>query len=214
MTTVPEYGWSTAQAKGIARLLLPEIIAVSARQGIPLGQGARVLDLGCGNGYIAGSLIERGCEVTGVDASAQGIEIARGTYPGGRWIHGVIDDEGADLLGGGFDVVISTEVVEHLYAPRVWASVALRTLRPDGIMLCSTPYHGYLKNLSLSLFDKWDAHVNPMWDGGHIKLWSPRTLGRLLDRTGFDRIGWAGIGRAPWLWKSMLMWGRRPAPRA
>lgn len=211
MTTVPEYGWSTPQAKGSARLLLPAILKIAQRQGFPPGPGLRVLDLGCGNGYIAGSLLAQGCEVTGVDASAQGIEIARETYPNGTWLQVVVDDSCPPLPGTPYDVVISTEVVEHLYAPKAWARAAHRSLRPGGLFICSTPYHGYLKNLTLSVFDKWDRHANPMWDGGHIKLWSPRTLSKLLTRTGFEDIGWLGVGRAPWLWKGMLMWGRRPA---
>jgi 2-polyprenyl-3-methyl-5-hydroxy-6-metoxy-1,4-benzoquinol methylase len=40
----------------------------------------RVCDLGCGNGYLAGKLAAAGFDVTGVDASQSGIEIARQVY--------------------------------------------------------------------------------------------------------------------------------------
>jgi predicted HicB family RNase H-like nuclease len=48
----------------------------------------------------------------------------------------------------------------------------------------STPYHGYWKNLMLALTGKMDAHFTALWDHGHIKFWSMRTLGELLREGG------------------------------
>jgi 2-polyprenyl-6-hydroxyphenyl methylase/3-demethylubiquinone-9 3-methyltransferase len=106
-----------------------------------------------------------------------------------------------------FDLVISTEVVEHLYAPRAYVAGCYKAVRPGGRFICSTPYHGYLKNLAIALFDGWDRHANPLWDGGHIKLWSYDTLGKLLRETGFTNLQFRGAGRVPFLWMTMLMSG-------
>ena len=83
-------------------------------------------------------------------------------------------------------------------------------LRPGGRFDCSTPYHGYLKNLVIALAGKWDVHANPLWDGGHIKLWSRNTLSQLLRETGFQNLHFRGAGRAPYLWMSMVMSGDKP----
>ena len=72
----------------------------------------------------------------------------------------------------------------------------------------STPYHGYLKNLALAITGKMDAHFGPLWDGGHIKFWSRKTLSRLLEEKGFEVTDFAGCGRVPYLWMSMLVKGR------
>ena len=69
----------------------------------------------------------------------------------------------------------------------------------------STPYHGYLKNLMLSLFDHWDFHHTVLWEGGHIKFWSRKTLGRLLEQNGFKVLSFQGVGRMPFIWKSMII---------
>jgi 2-polyprenyl-6-hydroxyphenyl methylase/3-demethylubiquinone-9 3-methyltransferase len=98
-----------------------------------------------------------------------------------------------------FDIVISTEVVEHCYAPRAWAVFANAALRPGGIFICSTPYHGYLKNLVLALSGKLDAHFTALWDGGHIKFWSRSTLSQLLLEVGFSDPHFCGPGRLPLL---------------
>jgi hypothetical protein len=109
------------------------------------------------------------------------------------------------------DAVVSTEVVEHLYAPRPYARRCFEAVRRGGRFVCTTPYHGYLKNLAISVCGKWDSHVNPWWDGGHIKLWSRRSLSRLLTETGFRNLQFAGVGRVSRLWMSMAVAGDRPA---
>lgn len=75
----------------------------------------------------------------------------------------------------------------------------------SGYLVISTPYHGYLKNLALSIFNKWDDHHTPLWHGGHIKFWSRIMLTQLLEENGFQVIAFHGVGRLPWLWKSMIL---------
>jgi hypothetical protein len=73
----------------------------------------------------------------------------------------------------------------------------------------STPYHGYLKNLVISLLDKWDSHHTALWHGGHIKFWSQSTLTQLFSENGFTVCGFFGVGRVPFLWKSMIIVGQK-----
>lgn len=72
-------------------------------------------------------------------------------------------------------------------------------------MIISTPYHGYLKNLALAATGKLDNHFTVLWDGGHIKFWSVKTLSKLLEEYGFEVVEFKGSGRIPYLWKSMLL---------
>ncbi len=57
---------------------------------------------------------------------------------------------------------------------------------------------------------KLDRHFTALWDGGHIKFWSRRTLSALLQEAGFELVAFRGAGRWPWLWKSMLIAARKP----
>jgi len=173
--------------------------------------GTRVLDVGCGNGFLCGEFLKRGCEVVGTDLSPQGIDLARKTYHNGRFELLAADTEVLQQLGEPpFDIVISTEVVEHLDAPRAWAKACFEALKPGGRFICTTPYHGYFKNLMISLLGKWDTHVNPLWEGGHIKLWSKRTLSRLLREAGFRTLEFRGAGRIPGLWMTMIARATKP----
>tara|TARA_R110002074_G_scaffold386404_1_gene568082 strand:- start:192 stop:527 length:336 start_codon:yes stop_codon:yes gene_type:complete len=50
-----------------------------------------------------------------------------------------------------FPVVISLEVVEHLYAPRNFAKTLFNLVAANGHAIISTPYRGYLKNLAIAV---------------------------------------------------------------
>jgi 2-polyprenyl-3-methyl-5-hydroxy-6-metoxy-1,4-benzoquinol methylase len=165
-----------------------------------------ICDLGCGNGHISGRLAQLGYDVTGIDASASGIQIARRTYPRVEFVHALID---RDLSLGQFDLVISSDVIEHLYRPSDLLEAAVSQLKPNGQILLGTPYHGYFKNLVLAATGKMDAHFSALHDGGHIKFFSVNTLSKLMHGHGFDDLSFTFYGRAPWLWKNMICHARK-----
>lgn len=57
----------------------------------------------------------------------------------------------------------------------------------------------------LALLGQMDRHYHALWDGGHIKFWSRKTLTKLLEEQDFCVIEFKGCGRLPFLWKSMLL---------
>jgi 2-polyprenyl-3-methyl-5-hydroxy-6-metoxy-1,4-benzoquinol methylase len=164
----------------------------------------KVLDLGCGNGSLSHYIAQVGYEVVGVEDSASGVQIAAQNSPDCRFIHASIYDLPYTQLEHSFDVVIAVEVIEHLIYPRELLRAAKRCLKPEGKLILTTPYHGYLKNLLLALSGKMDQHFTVLWDGGHIKFFSVATLSRLLKEEGFDSLQFKFTGRSPYLWKSML----------
>lgn len=165
--------------------------------------GIRVFDLGCGNGCITHALSSEGYHVTGVDPSSEGIAMARQNYPSLDLHQGSGYDDLAALFGQ-YDAVISLEVIEHLYDPRQFVKMVKKLLKPSGIAIISTPYHGYWKNLALALTGKMDKHFTALWDHGHIKFWSIPTLRQLLEEQGFTGIEFLRVGRVPFLAKSMV----------
>jgi len=203
MTTVlpaSQYRFDSAAPPHTADYLTTHIISMCRRI-----SARRILDLGCGNGALCGALSDAGFNVTGCDPSEEGIEFARRTYPHCQFfLLGVYDDP-TTLGDAHFDVVVSTEVVEHLFFPRALPRFAVQVLQPRGHLVLSTPYHGYIKNVVLALSGKFDSHFTALWDGGHIKFWSRTTLTKLLHEEGFLITGFVGAGRMPYLWKSMIL---------
>ncbi|MFZ2449494.1 MAG: methyltransferase domain-containing protein [Methylovulum miyakonense] len=163
----------------------------------------RVFELGCGNGAAAASLSNKGFEVVGIDPSEEGITISQREYPNIRLERG---DCYSDLAGqfGQFPIVLSLEVVEHVFLPREYARRVYELLEEGGVAVISTPYHGYWKNLALALTGKMDAHFTALWDFGHIKFWSESTLRQLLEEAGFKSIQFMHVGRIRLLAKSMI----------
>ena len=202
------YGWTSGTAPHSCHYIAPIVLARITKLGV-----IRVLDVGCGNGAFCRILKDAGFDVTGVEYDEAGVRIATQEHPDIRFFCCGVQDDPADLLaqsGGRFDAVVSTEVVEHLFTPQMLPQFARRVLKPGGWLLVSTPYHGYLKNLLLAIAGRWDAHHSPLWHGGHIKFWSRATIGTLLTREGFDVVKFVGVGRLPFLWKSMLLIARLP----
>jgi 2-polyprenyl-3-methyl-5-hydroxy-6-metoxy-1,4-benzoquinol methylase len=168
--------------------------------------GAVVLDLGCGNGSFIAMFRDRGWDLHGTDFSDTGIQVAKRSFPGIDFILADASAPAGDMLErvGQVDLIISTEVIEHLYNPRGFLKNAYDLLRPGGMLVLTTPYHGYLKNVFLALTGKMDQHFTVLWDHGHIKFWSVKTLSQVLTEAGFHDLKMTGAGRLPWLWKSMV----------
>lgn len=175
------------------------------------GRRVDALEVGCGNGAWARRLSDAGHRVWGIELAEQSIEVARAQAPAARFAVGSAYDDLGRLFPeqASWDAVVALEVIEHLYDPRRFVRAALGALRPGGFVLLSTPYHGYAKNLLLALTGRLDAHFTALWDGGHIKFWSRRTLTALLAEQGLAVTRFRGVGRGPGLWRSMILVARR-----
>ena len=194
-----KYYRSTQFHPEIAHKLM-EIVATRA-------QGGVICELGSGSGWLCNRLAQSGHTVVGVERSNSGIEVARSSsVSGAKFVLDSIDPDLPGRLGlvGQCSVVLSSEVIEHLYRPADLVLAARDLLQTNGVFVVSTPYHGYIKNLAIALLNRSDSHFNPLWDGGHIKFFSKRTLSRLLSDNGLSVEDFQYMGRVRYLWKSMI----------
>jgi len=206
MAEYKDYGYSDNQATHAHGYITDPILRLLNTE-----KNKSILDLGCGNGALVNLLIDKNFNAYGTDASLTGIEIASRIYPNRFAVQDLSsDDLPSSLKQINFDTIISTEVIEHLYDPRKFIGFCKNVLQRNGggEIILSTPYHGYLKNLVLAIAGHWDKHANPLWDGGHIKLWSKATITMLLEEQGFTVTDFVGCGRYPYLWKSMVIKAR------
>jgi 2-polyprenyl-3-methyl-5-hydroxy-6-metoxy-1,4-benzoquinol methylase len=192
--------------QGLAELLLRVVHAQT--------DVTTVCDLGSGTGYLSSRLGALGYRVTGIDASDRLLAVATEHFASDRvtFHRGVVGEDSLAGLAppGGFDLVVSSDVVEHLFHPKSLVDAAFGILKPGGCLVLGTPYHGYLKNLAIALLGKWDEHHGVHWDGGHIKFFSVRTLTNLVQAAGYTVDRFEYYGRAPGLWKNMICVARKP----
>jgi 2-polyprenyl-3-methyl-5-hydroxy-6-metoxy-1,4-benzoquinol methylase len=202
------YNYSAANAEPSHQHLFPSVSKLL--KDVP--PGAIIMDAGCGNGSFLALFRGRGWRLHGSDLSPTGIEIARQTFPDIDFFLADGQTLYADFLKtvGHVDVVISTEVIEHVYDPRGFLRNCFELLKPGGTIILTTPYHGYLKNLILALTGKMDQHFTVLWDHGHIKFWSRKTLTHVLTEVGFTDVEFAGSGRVPYVWMSMVLKATKP----
>jgi 2-polyprenyl-3-methyl-5-hydroxy-6-metoxy-1,4-benzoquinol methylase len=198
-----QYSWHSAEETCANVYLLPEVVEQLRR--LYRGNRVTILDIGCGNGFITSKLSELGHSVTGMDSSTDGIGIARAAHPEVRFETCSVYDDLRAAVECPVDCVVSIEVIEHLFFPKTLFEQSHRVLKSGGHLMVSTPYHGYLKNLAISVIGGWDRHFGVNWDGGHIKFFSKATLEQMARDAGFRNPRFCFVGRFPAFWKSMLM---------
>ena len=101
--------------------------------------GKRALDVGCGAGLLCEPLARLGAQVTGVDAAAENIAVAKDHAESGGLAIDYRHGELAALGLGGFDLVTSMEVIEHVADKSAFVAALAATLAEGGLMVLSTP---------------------------------------------------------------------------
>jgi ubiquinone/menaquinone biosynthesis C-methylase UbiE len=152
----------------------------------------RVLDAGCGNGFFTNAIKDAGYDVTGLDISENILIETRRRYPTAKLVLSGLDSPWP-FEDKSFDMVFSTETIEHIFDIYEMIREANRTLKKNGTFMVTTPYHGLVKNLIICLFN-FERHFSYV-EGGHIRFFTKRSLRNLLQRFGFQVTKTACMGR-------------------
>ena len=97
-----------------------------------------IIEVGCGNGHISYQLARSGFTVKGVDISPDAIAKARARYSDSNLTYEVISAEQLNT-GVAYDIVIMSEVLEHLTDPAQVLGVVAGMLKKDGIAVITVP---------------------------------------------------------------------------
>ena len=135
----------------------------------------RILDIGCGNGHLLLPLKHKGCEVYGVEINPKSVSVCNKI--GLKVFCGTLEE--AKFSGEFFDMVILSQVIEHLYSPKNSLKEIRRILKPGGRLYIFCPNsESYLAKF----FGKY-------WHGWHIPFhfyaFAEDTIRNLTHEVGF-----------------------------
>lgn len=147
-----------------------------------LAPGARVLDIGCGDGHALreiGDAYPAPLELEGLEFSEHAIAAAE--RAGIRVHRGRIED--APLPSESFDLVILNQLIEHVREPREVLAAIRRALKPGGHVFIETPN---IDSLDARLFRRryWGGYHLPR----HFHLFDTRSLAALVSTSGLEPI--------------------------
>ncbi|MCA9606744.1 MAG: class I SAM-dependent methyltransferase [Myxococcales bacterium] len=165
----------------------------------PYRKLGRMLDVGCGVGFLLDQARARGWETFGVEYTEEAVEVCASH---GHHMHqGALQT--APLEPGTFDVVIYTEVIEHIYNQPEEFERVHELMRPSGLLYITTPN---IDSLSFRVLgDAWPVVQYPE----HLVYFSPKTLDDFMRRARFEPVWMEATGLSP----SQLVAGLRDAVR-
>lgn len=194
-------GGAYEPARGLAGALIAPLRALGEmdrmRSFTGLAPGARVLEIGCGDGSLAAALADRGCEVVGIEpeggardrARARGIEV----------IGGEVED--ADFAESSFDAVVAWHSLEHLERPDLALGRTHSWLRPGGALIAGVPN---LASLQARIGGDGWFHQDVPRHRWHLTATGARSL---FERTGFEISGvrhWVLEQNPLGMWQTLL----------
>src|ERR1700761_7830641 len=159
--------------------------------------GDRALDLGCGDGRFTGELARAGAVATGVDIADAALKRARAAHPDLDFRLAPFDGP-LPFDDGSFDVVWTSEVIEHVADTARWLSEVRRVLVPRGRLLLTTPAHGRLRLLAGGI----ERYSEPLRD--HPHPYTARSLRGPPGEFGFSVEELRAVGGPPLLRRLLL----------
>jgi 2-polyprenyl-6-hydroxyphenyl methylase/3-demethylubiquinone-9 3-methyltransferase len=158
--------------------------------------GKRALDVGCGAGLLCEPLARLGARVTGLDAAAENIAVAK-AHAGPQGLDIDYRNEAIeDFTGRGFDLVTSLEVIEHVDDPQGFVNGLAKAMADDGLMIISTPNRTALSNLLLVELAERSGQI-PRGTHHHEQFITPEELEKLLNNAGLEVVDTSGLSYSP-----------------
>jgi len=163
-------------------------------------QDLTILDIGCGGGLVCEPLTRLGAQVTGIDASAESIAVARAHA---ATMELTIDYQHttAETLaetGKRYDVVLALEIVEHVADVPEFLKTCCTLIKPGGILILST-LNRTLKSLGLAIVMaeyvlRWVPQGTHNWQ----QFLTPAEIANALRPHGFMPSQVQGLAYSPW----------------
>ncbi len=153
--------------------------------------GGHLLDIGCGQGYVAQELAAKGCRVTGMDQYIPSVSPRPGEVDFIRWD---LDRKEFPVNVSGFDQIMMLDIIEHLKEPEIFMDelrFAAACKRPEVIL--TTANIGFVVTRLMLLFGQFNYGKKGILDATHTRLFTFRSMRALLEQSGYKVLEMRGI---------------------
>lgn len=142
----------------------------------------RVLDAGCGNGYLAAILASRGYDVTGVEQPG-GFDK---DFPANVRLVPADLESGLPDLDGTFDYILCADVLEHLRHPEGLLAQLRACLAPGGVLIASLPNSGNIYFRLTVLAGRFPQEDKGLFDRTHLRFYTLDGWRQLFAGSGYE----------------------------
>ncbi len=148
------------------------------------GRTLRVLDAGCGAGPGLRYLATCGYQSVGIDLIEYPLQVAHELTPQARLAQSDLN-QGLPFRANSFDVILLSEVIEHVQEPDRVLCEFWRVLDANGVLVLTTPNLWDARRFYYPLLGRtWSGYADP----SHVHLFDPSKMSQALKRAGFVRV--------------------------
>lgn len=167
-------------------------------------EGKIVGDLGCGSGIISALLVSKGADLLSLDFSTTALKLTAenlNSYRNSSWSLIQANVENLPIKDQTFDIIVATDLIEHLFSPSGFLREMSRTLRQNGLLILSTDnvYPTLITYIVRGLMKFNIRSLSAIWNRKqlfkdlsigeeHIYLYSPFEIKNLIESHGFQVI--------------------------
>ena len=141
-----------------------------------------ILDVGCGSAWVASKYIPRNKKVFSLDISKLNVTKALTTYPSMQHYGTIADSYYLPFKNDAFDIIIASEVIEHVVSPKDFVKELYRCVNPGGKLILTTPYKEVLRYvLCVHCNKKTPVHA-------HIHSFDKNAIEQILQECGIGNF--------------------------
>ena len=159
-------------------------------------KGKRILDIGCGGGLVCEPLARLGAKVTGADADAQAIEVAR-THAESGGLDITYLNKPAEEIDDQFDAVLALEIIEHVADPQEFVAACTKLIKPGGVLILSTLNKTARSFLSGIVAAEYVLRWVPRGTHDWKKFIKPSELAHMVQAEGLEPVDITGLHYDP-----------------
>jgi O-antigen biosynthesis protein len=160
-----------------------------------IGDNKKVLDIGCSSGYIAKELTRKNCSIIGIEVDETSAEAAR-KYCDEVVVADVETIKELHFPEKSFDVLIFSDVLEHLKRPDLVLMNFKKYLKPEGFAIASIPNIARFEYRTRMLLGKFTYEKGGIMNRGHLRFFTLKTAKELFESSGYTigKIYYTGLG--------------------